>query len=349
MTTPAEPTTGAIPASAEAVVPARGRRTAALVALLATAWLLVALVAPFGGARWLDPAAVWAGEATTATIFWQIRLPRVLVALFAGSILALGGTTFQTLFRNPLAEPYTLGVAGGAALGAVLALRLGGEQAGLVWVAGAAFLGALVASALVLALGGTAAGGGGAGTLLLAGVAVSFSCSAAILFLQYVSDANQTFRIVRWMLGGLGVVGYREVLWLLPAALLLALALRRRRWELNLLLLGEELAASRGLELAALRRELVLVVSLAVGALVAVAGPLGFVGLVVPHLVRRLVGSDHLGVVPACFFAGGAFLALCDLAGRSLLAPVELPVGILTAMIGGPFFLWLVLSRRRVN
>lgn len=334
------------PTSPPAASSAPARRRTAVIALLTGLWILVALCAPFGGARLLAPTDLWTGDPTATTIFWQIRAPRVLVALLAGSVLALGGATFQTLFRNPLAEPYTLGVAGGAALGAVIALRLGGEHAGLAWVAGAAFLGALAASTLVLALG-SAAGPGGGGTLLLAGVAVSFSCSALILFLQYVSDANQTFRIVRWMLGGLGVVGYREVLWLLPAAVVLALALRRRRWELNLLLLGEELAASRGLDLAALRRELVVVVSLAVGAMVAVTGPLGFVGLVVPHLVRRLVGSDHLGVVPACFFAGGAFLALCDLAGRAVLAPAELPVGILTAMLGGPFFLWLVLTRRR--
>lgn len=304
------------------------------------------VLAPLAGARLLDLGALLAGEATTSTILWQIRLPRVLVAMCAGAILGTTGLTYQTLFRNPLAEPYTLGVAGGAALGAVIALRLGIGEQGLPLIAVASFAGALLASGLVLSLGRGGDLFGGSGGLLLAGVAVSFSCSALILFLQYVSDANQTFRIVRWMMGGLGTVGYREVVWLAPFALAALLALRRRRWELNLLLLGDELAASRGVELARIRRELVTIASIAVGAMVAVTGPVGFVGLMVPHVVRRAVGYDHLVLVPACALGGGIFLVLADLGARSLLAPAELPVGVLTSLLGGPFFLWLILSRR---
>jgi iron complex transport system permease protein len=322
-----------------------GPRVALL--LLLGLWTAVLVAAPLVGSQAFSLGAVLRGDATAASIFWQIRLPRVLLALLGGAALAVSGLGFQTLFRNALAEPYTLGISSGAALGAVLALRFeGGQLLGLSLVALASFAGALGATALIVGLAlrrqrvETA-------TLLLAGVAVSLSCSAIILFLQYLADSTQTFRMVRWMMGGLSVVGYTEVLWLLPwvlggSALLLAL-----RWELNLLLTGEELAASRGVDLARLRLQVLLAASLMIGSLVAVAGPIGFVGLIVPHMLRRFVGHDHLLLVPACVLGGGAFLTLCDAAARTLMAPAELPVGILTALLGGPFFLWLLVWRSR--
>ena len=313
--------------------------------LLALAWLAVLLVAPLLGSQPLALADLVSGEATAGAILWQLRLPRVLLAALAGGVLAVSGVAFQTLFRNPLAEPYTLGVAGGAALGAVLALQLAGD-AGLLAVAGAAFLGALAVSAVILGLASTRRGLE-TGTVLLAGIAISLSCSALILFVQYLADFTRTFRMVRWMMGGLAVVGSGEVLWLLPWVLLAAGVVLAHRWELNLLLTGEELAASRGVDLMRLRLLVLGATSLAVGALVAVVGPIGFVGLIVPHILRRAVGHDHLHLVPACLFGGGAFLALCDLAARTVMAPAELPVGVLTALLGGPFFLWLLIVRRR--
>jgi iron complex transport system permease protein len=314
--------------------------------LLFALWLVTLIVAPLVGSQPVSLADVARGEPSAASIFWQIRLPRVLLALLGGAALAVSGLGFQTLFRNPIAEPYTLGISSGAALGAVLALRFqGGEMLGLPLVALASFAGALAAVSLIVGLA-LRREGVETSTLLLAGVAVSLSCSAIILFLQYLADSTQTFRMVRWMMGGLSVVGYAEVLWLLPwvlggAALLLAL-----RWELNLLLTGEELAASRGVDLGRLRLKVLLATSLMIGALVAIAGPIGFVGLIVPHMLRRLVGHDHLFLAPACFLAGGAFLTLCDAAARTLMAPAELPVGILTALLGGPFFLWLLVWRK---
>jgi iron complex transport system permease protein len=176
-------------------------------------------------------------------------------------------------------------------------------------------------------------------------VAVALLCQAAILLLQYLSDAGGTLRMVRWMMGGLSIVGWREPLWLLPwLALLLAVHLLRR-WDLDLLLAGEEVALGRGVPVGRLRLGLLLVDSLAVAALVSVVGPIGFVGLMVPHMLRRLVGSEHAWLVPACALGGGAFLVLCDLLARVALAPAELPVGIVTALLGAPFFLWLL--RRR--
>jgi iron complex transport system permease protein len=320
-------------------------RTALL--LLLALWIATAVLTPLVGSQPVRLADVLRGDPTVAAIFWQIRLPRILLALLGGAALAVSGLGFQTLFRNALAEPYTLGISSGAALGAVLALRLqGGSFLGLSVVGLASFAGALSATALIVGLA-LRRQGIQTSTLLLAGVAVSLSCSAIILFLQYLSDSTQTFRMVRWMMGGLSVVGYTEVLWLLPWVLGGSAALFALRWELNLLLTGEELAASRGVDLARLRRLVLLATSLMIGALVAVAGPIGFVGLIVPHMLRRLVGHDHLFLVPACLLAGGAFLTLCDAVGRTVMAPAELPVGILTALLGGPFFLWLLVFRRR--
>jgi iron complex transport system permease protein len=315
--------------------------------LLAALWIATLLLTPLVGSQRVAAADILRGDPTVAAIFWQIRLPRILLALLGGAALASSGLGFQTLFRNALAEPYTLGISSGAALGAVLALRLpGGELLGIPLVAMASFAGALGATALIV---GLALRGQGiqTSTLLLAGVAVSLSCSAIILFLQYLADSTQTFRMVRWMMGGLSVVGYGEVLWLLPWVLGGSAALFALRWELNLLLTGEELAASRGVDLARLRRQVLLTTSLMIGALVAVAGPIGFVGLIVPHVLRRFVGHDHLFLVPACVLGGGAFLTICDAVGRTVMAPAELPVGILTALLGGPFFLWLLVWRRR--
>ena len=320
-------------------------RTALL--LLLALWIATAFLTPLVGSQPVRLADVLRGDPTVASIFWQIRLPRILLALLGGAALAVSGLGFQTLFRNALAEPYTLGISSGAALGAVLALRLqAGSLLGLSIVALASFAGALGATALIVGLA-LRRQGIQTSTLLLAGVAVSLSCSAVILFLQYLSDSTQTFRMVRWMMGGLSVVGYTEVLWLLPWVLGGSAALFALRWELNLLLTGEELAASRGVDLARLRRLVLLATSLMIGALVAVAGPIGFVGLIVPHMLRRAVGHDHLFLVPACILGGGAFLTLCDAVGRTVMAPAELPVGILTAILGGPFFLWLLVWGRR--
>jgi iron complex transport system permease protein len=326
--------------------PSRARSRLALL-VIAAFWLAILLGAPLVGSHSVSLADVARGEPTAVSIFWQLRLPRVLLALLGGAALALSGLGFQTLFRNPLAEPYTLGVSGGAALGAVLALRMeGGQLLGLPLVALASFAGALAATALIVGLA-LRRQGVETSTLLLAGVAVSLSCSAIILFLQYLADSTQTFRMVRWMMGGLSVVGYTEVLWLLPWVLGGAAVLLSLRWELNLLLTGEELAASRGVDLGRLRFKVLLATSLMIGALVAVAGPIGFVGLIVPHVLRRFVGHDHLLLAPACLLGGGAFLTLCDAAARTVMAPAELPVGILTALLGGPFFLWLLVWRAR--
>lgn len=319
-------------------------RAGVALAVLIGLWVATLLVAPLAGSQEVALEDLWRGDEVAATIVWRLRLPRVLLGLLAGGALAVSGVAFQTLFRNPLAEPYTLGVAGGAALGAVLALQWSGTQ-GLPAVAAASFVGALTATAVVVGLA-TGLRGTQTGTLLLAGIAISLTCSAMILLLQYLSDFARTFRMLRWMMGGVAVVGYREVVWAVPWVVAGTAGLLAFRWELNLLLTGEELAASRGVDLSRLRIGVLAVASTMVGAVVAVTGPIGFVGLIVPHILRRWVGHDLLYLLPASLLGGGAFLTLCDLAARTVLAPAELPVGILTALLGGPFFLWLLVVRR---
>ncbi len=320
-----------------------------------TAWLLLLLLwggtlalAPLCGSTRLSWLGVLGGDPGMQAIFWQIRLPRVLLSMLAGATLGISGMVFQTLFHNPLAEPYTLGLAGGAALGAAVAIFLAGTgtMLGLPLLGTASFAGALGAGALVVGVTARQRELSSA-TLLLAGVAVSLSCSALILFIQYFSGFTELYRMVRWMMGGLGVVGYAEVLWLAPFVLAGGAVLLSLRWELNLLLLGEELAVSRGVDLTRLRLIVVGVVSLMIGAMVAVTGPIGFVGLMVPHFLRRWMGHDHLVLAPACLLAGGTFLTLCDLLARTVITPAELPVGVLTALVGGPFFFSLIFLRRR--
>lgn len=310
--------------------------------------LAVLLGAPFVGMTRVSLSGVFGTEADAlqSAVFWRIRLPRVLTAFLAGSGLALSGMAFQALFRNPLATPFTLGVSGGAAFGAAVYMRLGLALTlpGLSGTTGAAFGGALLV--IFLAYGLTRLQGGFATeTLLLAGVALSYFLSSMILALQYSASLHDSFRLVRWLMGGLGLVDYDAVFTLFPLVATGATVLFLLRSEMNLLLLGDDLAMSRGMELQRTRLLLFFAVSLMVGGIVAVCGPIGFVGMMVPHICRLLVGTDHRLLFPASFLLGGAFLTLCDTGARMLFAPAEIPVGVITALLGGPFFLLLLFSR----
>ncbi|NLV45635.1 MAG: iron ABC transporter permease [Candidatus Hydrogenedentes bacterium] len=310
--------------------------------------LLTLAAAPFIGITpvSLDDVLHPSGGSTGAVVFWHIRVPRALTAFLAGSGLALGGMAFQALFRNPLATPFTLGVSGGAAFGAALYMRLGLAFA-LLGIPGgtwAAFAGAALVIGLVYALT-RARGGFATPTLLLAGVALSFFLSSMILALQYSASLHDSFRLVRWLMGGLGMVGYDAVLNLLPLVVTGAIILLMLTNELNLLSVGEDLAASRGLDVPRTKKLLFFAVSFMVGGIVAVCGPIGFVGMMAPHICRLLAGSDHRNLFPATLLFGGMFLTACDVVARVLFAPAEIPVGVITAMIGGPFFLYLLLRR----
>jgi iron complex transport system permease protein len=320
-------------------------RPYALLCLLATAVACLA-ACPFIGMEHVSLHAVFgnAADADTArTIFWHIRVPRVCVGFLAGAGLAVCGMAFQALFRNALATPFTLGVAGGASLGAALYVRLGLSFA-ILSVSGVsvfAFLGALGSICLVYGLTRLRHGFSTA-TMLLAGIAVNLFFSSLILLIQYMSDYTHSFQILRWLMGGLEVMGYERVLNLAPLIITGALILLALTHELNLLTAGEELAVSRGVEVHRIKRVLFVATSVCVGGVVAACGPIGFVGMIVPHICRLLVGANHRRLLPATFLFGGTFLVLCDAVARTLIAPAEIPVGVITSLLGGPFFVWLL-------
>ncbi len=279
-------------------------------------------------------------------ILMKLRIPRVLTAFLAGIALAVSGMIFQALFRNPLATPDTLGVSGGAALGATLWMRFGAPLLfmGMAGTSMAGFLGALSTVALVYGLARIKSGFSST-TLLLAGIAVNLFFSSLILLMQYFSDPGETFRMIRWLMGGFSVVGFSTpinlavfvIVGLVPTALLTR--------EMNLLLTGEELAGARGVNVDGTKKKLFFAASLMTGAAVAFCGPIAFVGLMVPHICRQFISSDHRKLFPAVILFGGAFLVICDGLARTLLAPVEMPAGLITSLLGGPFFIWLLLRK----
>jgi iron complex transport system permease protein len=275
------------------------------------------------------------------------RLPRVLLGLLAGGCLAAAGVAFQALLRNPLATPYTLGVSSGAALGAVLALFLGLDEsvAGIFAPTALALVGALGTSGLVYATALAPGRRVHTTTLLLAGVCLAYCLGALVMLLHYLADMAVGQSMLRWLMGGLAVTSLSLVARAaVPglAGLVLIFVVAR---DLNVLASGEELARSRGIDVSRTQRLAYLGASLATASVVAVTGPIGFVGLVVPHSLRLIVGPDHRILVPCSVLVGGAFLVACDAVARILLAPAELPVGVLTALIGGPFLVWLLRTR----
>jgi iron complex transport system permease protein len=278
-----------------------------------------------------------------AQIFFVARMPRVLAGAVVGATLAAAGVVMQALLRNPLATPFTLGVSAGAALGAILVITF--SAGALASVPAASLAGALLASVIVYALATRPGRTMSTSVLLLAGVTLNSFFSALILFVQYMADFTQTYRTVRWLMGDLDVGSFAPIAASLPLVVLSFAMFAVLPRSLNLLSVGADIAATRGVDVGRTQRLAFLSASLATSAAVSLAGPIGFVGIVVPHLVRLLVGVDHRIVLPASALFGATFLVLCDLLSRTLLAPVEIPVGVATAIIGGPFFLWLL--RRR--
>jgi ABC-type Fe3+-siderophore transport system permease subunit len=283
-----------------------------------------------------------------ATIFFVARMPRTLLAALAGAALALSGAAFQALLRNPLAEPFTLGVSSGGALGAVLAIKLGAAFTilGLSSVSLFSFAGSIGTVLIVYALARTR-GALPTAILLLAGVTLSFFFSALILLVHYFSDMTESHRMIRWMMGGLDILGYDGLLKILPLWIIGVGALLFKARDLNQMTFGTYMAESRGVDVARSQKVCYFAASLITGAVVSLAGPIGFVGLIVPHTVRFFVGPDYRVLLPVSMFAGAGFLIICDTAARTILAPGEIPVGALTAALGGPFFLGLLFRMKR--
>ena len=279
-----------------------------------------------------------------AAIVWELRLPRVVLASLVGATLAAAGAAYQGVFRNPLADPYLLGVAAGAGLGATLGIVTVGSASPVV--PAAAFAGAVAAVALAYALGGVAGGGRAGTTLILAGVAVSSFATSLTSFLM-LRSSNELRRAIGWLLGGSIMNGWEPVLAVLPYILLGLVSLSISGHALNVLQFGEEQAQQLGLPTERVKALLILAASLTTGAAVAFTGIIGFIGLIVPHLARILWGGDYKSLIPLSIIGGATVLLLADLVARVVLAPQVIPVGIVTALVGAPFFLWVL--RRAKN
>jgi iron complex transport system permease protein len=320
------------------------QRALAVIFVLAGATFVLA---PFLGGRTISPFDLFKidGSNNLREIFWMIRAPRVILAFLAGSALALSGLAFQAIFRNPLATPFTLGVSAGASLGASLYVVFGVPFTFLKvsGVSLSAFAGAASAIALVYGLTRVKRGVSTV-TMLLAGVAVSFCFSSVILFLQYTADFRHSYQIVRWLMGGLETVGYESIFNVLPFAAIGGAVLLSLCNELNLMTTGDDIAASRGVDVKRTKLAVFFAASLMIGGVVSACGPIGFVGMMVPHICRLLIGLEHRLLAPATLAFGGAFLAICDTIARAVISPAEMPVGIITALLGGPFFLWLLMT-----
>ncbi len=308
--------------------------------------ILAAVLLPLVGSAPVDLGRAMAGESPDAEIIFYARLPRVLLALVVGGALALTGVLFQALVRDALADPYVLGVAAGASLGAVLAICFGwhASSVSIIWLAASA--GAALTLLLVLAIA-TQGQRMSSFTLLLAGITINSICAATIMFLHNIVEFTQSFVVLRWLMGGIEPVAYSTVGWLALVVVTVAIYVFLRAREWNLLAVGEDWAAARGASTQRLMLTGFIAGSLLTGMVTAITGPIGFLGLIVPHALRIKWGADHRFLIPASFLIGGIFLAVCDTVARTAMAPAEIPVGVITAMLGGPFFIWLLRSKRR--
>jgi len=311
--------------------------------------ILPALIIPlFLGEHSVSPLDIWNGTSGMENyIIWNLRLPRMVFAFAVGGGLALVGAVFQALLRNDLATPYTLGVSSGGALGAVLAIKLGLDIQffGFSMITIFSMSGSLLTLAFISYISGSRNGFSGF-TLILSGVTLSLTFSALTLFIHYLADFTETYRMVRWLMGSLDVSG-----WQYPVLILILLAIAfvwffLRADAFNILLAGDDLARSKGVEVRRLQLGSFIISSVLIGGIVSLAGPIGFVGLIIPHVLRLKIGPDHRKLLPASLLLGGLFLIWSDTFARLVIYPAELPVGIITSLFGGPFFIYLLIRNR---
>ena len=331
--------------------PTRRVRPSVVLIGLGIAALAVALLAALSGAvhipladalRVMTTGASQPNDTLWRNVLWDIRLPRVLFAVVAGAALAISGAAMQALFRNPLAEPGLVGISAGGALGAVAAIVL--TTGGFSVTAPAAFVGSLLATAAAYAVGRRVPGVAG---LLLAGIAINTVAGSLIGLLTYMASDAQLRDLTFWTMGSLAGARWSLLAFLAPWTVLWSIWLMRQWRAMNALLLGEREAQHLGFALITVRYKLVMATALIVGPLVAATGGIGFVGLVVPHLVRMTLGADHRWLLPASMLTGALALTLADWLARIVVIPAELPIGLVTSLVGGPFFLWLLARGRR--
>jgi iron complex transport system permease protein len=315
---------------------------------------IVCLTAPLIGSTTIHLSRVFDrtipfADNVDAQVFFVARLPRVLAAALVGSAFAVAGVVFQAFLRNPLASPDTLGVSSGATLGAVIVITFHIDAAllGVSAVPVATFAGAAGALGIVYAMSIARRRGTSSTVLLLAGVALSAFLGALNRFIQVIGDFTDTFRSMRWMMGSLDVGSYTDIVVALVPMAAACVAIGTLPRELDLVSIGAAAAESRGVDVKRAERIALVSASLLTGSAVSLGGPIPFVGIIVPHIVRLIVGPDHRLVLPAAALFGGAFLVICDVIARTAFGPAGMPVGAVTAFLGGPFFLWLLFRRMR--
>ena len=307
--------------------------------------LITMLITPFIGPTKISFGSLWLGG-LEQDILLDLRLPRLVFAFLVGFILSMIGTVFQALLRNELATPYTLGVSSGGALGAVVAIKSGLAITFLGFSTTVLFsiTGSMI-TILVIYLIAKGKAGLSPVTLILTGVTLSLLFSSIILFIHYLADFTETYRMIRWLMGGLQISGWQYSLVLIPFTFLAFIYFVRSASAINIMSAGTELALSKGVNVKRLQIRAFFGGSFLIGIVVAFAGPIGFVGLIIPHLLRLLVGPDHRRLLIVAPLFGGIFLMWCDTLARTIISPAELPVGVITAMLGGPFFIWLLVGR----
>jgi iron complex transport system permease protein len=313
-------------------------------AQIGPAAVLGSLVSHLSASHWSSPLSQ-----VDEAILWQVRAPRVVLAALVGAMLAVAGSAYQGVFRNPLADPYLLGVAAGAGLGATIAIAYSGTTTyNPLLLPVAAFGGASIAVAAAYALGRSAGGTHGATTLILAGIVIALFMTAIQTFLQ--QQRSDTLReVYSWILGGFATSDWTEVAAIVPYVTVSGGVLLLHRRVLDVLRLGDDEASSLGVRVARTRLVLVAAATIGTAAAVAVSGLIGFVGIIVPHTIRLLVSPSYRAIVPLSLLGGAGFLVLADAVARTILAPAELPIGVVTAFCGAPFFALILRSRRMVT
>jgi len=304
--------------------------------------LIILVIAPFYGQ--IDIALVNFIDPNTSDfiIFWDIRFPRVLLAFFVGGILALSGLVFQTIFRNPMTTPFTLGVASGATLFTAIAIVLGLTS----YISIFAFIGAVL-TIITLFIIASRFETTATSSLLLVGIALSFFYSACLMVMFFISDLHESYEIVRFTMGSLDVVGFNDVSIVSFIGILLLILILNKKKEFRLLLTSHEFARLKGMDLEKINYILLLAVSIAVGVAVSITGPIGFIGLIVPHVLKIIYKKSAEKLIVQMFFYGGVFLVFCDLIARNLGTVSDIPIGVVTSFLGAPFFIYLIINRTR--
>lgn len=302
----------------------------------------------FFGAANITISNIFDFSSMDAKIFWELRIPRTFLAFFTGAALALAGILFQTVFRNPLTTPFTLGVSSGATLGVAISIKFG-LVASIFGISSYFLFGFFGAAATiaVLFIFANKIKSFSKDSLLLLGIALSFFYTSAIYIIFYLSSFEQTHSIVRFTLGSLSIVGINELAPVVAASLLLLFMAIYFSYELKILSISSESAHLKGVNIKKINLIILFFVSLAVGVVVSVTGPIGFIGLVIPHIVRKIYKQSIEKLLTPVFFIGGGFLLLCDMLSRIITMPSEIPIGVITSLIGAPFFIYLILTRDR--